>query len=200
MPSPFFENKIPTTLSFQQQEAEYERQLRSQMEPIYMQKLQQNSFQKDELVRQFNMELKARMDEWKRNIKGKQRINENIQINQENEAVNRPGKYPRIEQQEFVPGPSKASVMGNHIDHNNNKDGPFRNEQEVNIHVDSLSQKNDDDDDIDDEKNNKIKELERKLEQTKNKCKKYKILLKQILKSFNNNIQKYEKIWYIKQG
>ena len=64
---------------------------------------------------------KQRKDEIRR---GKQRI---TPINNANEN-NRPEKYTRIEerQQEFVPGPSKASVMGH----------SFQNKEEINIDVD----------------------------------------------------------------
>lgn len=128
---------------FTQKEMEHEQILRSQMEPIYNQKLQENPFQKDELVQQFNAELQARMNEWRRNFKGKKRIdNESIPIN-----LNQPvEKVPRIEQdssqlqsQAFVPGPSRASVMGIHhhksaiLQDNVNPNNPFSNEQEENI-------------------------------------------------------------------
>jgi len=87
---------------------------------------------------------KQRRDEIRR---GKQPINN---INENEAAVNRPGKYPRIggesssQTQEFVPGPSKASVMGhhNHNNNNNQKNSPFRNEQEMEINVDKENNNN----------------------------------------------------------
>lgn len=79
--------------------------------------------------------------------KGKQHVTtimdlESIPINNQEQRQNqdnnnnRPEKFQKIDQP-FKPGPSKASVMGEHHSINNSQNNPFRNEQEQNINVDA---------------------------------------------------------------